>query len=634
MGFSLAGLFAFSSLLRVGELVAEDPRAETFVWEAVDAHPGCFDEITFHTQLNHSVRPLDYHRAVAAKIAPLMGRAAARGLVPGVNVLTTLGFFREEPDAAMTNLPQSVAANGHVRVGRLCPSAPETLAYVRELYATYARIRPKFIYIDDDVSMCACFCARCRAEFARRFPAARHGDVPSGPEWIEFCNARTDAVFGAAEAGAHGVDPSVELGVMFCSSGDNGLDAARWARTLRAHGKGGTVRWRPGGGCWTDHSFDELVDKAYCMAAQVRYLPSDVTAVQAEIENFPYQSLRKSPSFTIFEALFDEAVCCTGVAWDFAGFSSRDSEEFKPFFDAVRRATPTLREVADAFGRTPCSGVSFPWDGHSGTVPRANGLVQVGIPVATDPTLASVTLLDAAAVGRLSDAALTNVLRGGVFMDAGALDVLNAKGFGDLTGFRTDGPAVRDAITCDVAHPLNLVGEHVRDLRVAFGHHKVLLKLAKTADAAETTEVLTDLSGRPCGGLAGGVFENRLGGRVAVETMLPFSFADGRARTVHLKKLMRWLSRDDLPAHLASFHKAAVFVRGEKVFVANLSTEPMKGGELAIRGGGTRRISVYDAGVKTLETELKPIRADGACSVYRLPEIPHLGMALVGAGRK
>lgn len=103
-----------------------------------------------------------------------------------------------------------------------------------------------------------------------------------------------------------------------------------------------------------------------------------------------------------------------GVAWDFAGFSSRDQEEFAPFFDAVQRATPALREVSETFGRTPCGGVSFPWDGTTGTVPRANGLVQVGIPVATDPTLASVTLLDATAVGRLTDAALTNVLGGGV----------------------------------------------------------------------------------------------------------------------------------------------------------------------------------------------------------------------------
>ena len=82
-----------------------------------------------------------------------------------------------------------------------------------------------------------------------------------------------------------------------------------------------------------------------------------------------FSSLRKSPSFMMFEALFDEAICCTGVAWDFAGFSSRDREEFKPFFEAVRRAMPALREVSEAFGRTPCSGVSFPWDGHSGTVP-------------------------------------------------------------------------------------------------------------------------------------------------------------------------------------------------------------------------------------------------------------------------
>lgn len=341
-----------------------------------------------------------------------------------------------------------------------------------------------------------------------------------------------------------------------------------------------------------------------------------------------------------FEALYDIGACCTGVAWNFFGSNAADAEESAPFFEAVSAVGEAAAEISRALGRMPCRGVAYPWDGYSAAmptvpdfrrsvdVPQPYDLAAIGLPVSTEPTNACVTLLDAACAIRLSDESIVRTLGGGVLLDAEALDVVNRRGFGELTGFRTVGCAPRDAITRDLAHPLNADGCLMRDLRTAFGWHGPIAKIEKTAESAQYTESATSLLGTPCG-FAGGVFENAKGGRVAVETMLPFTFCEGRARTIHLKRLMRWLSRDRMPSYLSSFHRATVFDRGEGLLVANLATEAMVGGELAVLAGGDFDVTVMRTGRVFSRLTISPSAKDGPYGRYRLPEIPYLGMALL-----
>ena len=94
----------------------------------------------------------------------------------------------------------------------------------------------------------------------------------------------------------------------------------------------------------------------------------------------------------------------------------RDMEAMKPYYDAASRIRPAAEKVVAAFGRTPSDGVAFPWSKRSGMrigekgfiamskgVPLPKDFAAVGIPVAADPKLAKVFLLDRSTALELSD---------------------------------------------------------------------------------------------------------------------------------------------------------------------------------------------------------------------------------------
>jgi len=76
-------------------------------------------------------------------------------------------------------------------------------------------------------------------------------------------------------------------------------------------------------------------------------------------------------------------------------------------------------------------------------------------------------------------------------------------------------------------------------------------------------------------------------------------------------------------------HRATVFDRGGRWLVSNLATEPMEGGELAVRGGGRLCVTVFRARRIVGRSVIEPSGSDGPYGRYRLPELPYLGMVLL-----
>ena len=647
---SAALAVSYTSLLRVGEEVLTEPAAEVSLWKTLDRHPGAFGEISVFSQNNHAIRSLARHRVTAERARTFLATARARGYSAGVNLLCTLGFMGEAVDPACANLPGAFGGIGSPCAGRICAAHPASLDYVRELYRLYASARPDVVYVDDDVS-CAvlCYCERCRKQFRDETGFAVRDDCESADRdrrrrarsaWIDFASRRMDGVLAAAAEAVHGVDPSIEMGLMTCTTGASGFDCARWARTLGAQGRNAAVRWRPGGGAWTDRSVRETLEKALRMAAQVRYVPTDVSCVQAEIESFPFQSLDKSPSWTAFEALLYLATSSTGVAWDLFGFSVVDMDEFAPYVKRVAESRPVAEELVSVMGRESATGgVAFAWGPHSvsdaacekwsdfGTVPLPEELAEIGIPVAEDWRKADVVLLNESLAEELPEADVRTILSRAAFLDAGALSALIRRGFGELLGFAPDGETARDAIVRDLDHPLNRPGRNFRNVRGVFGHHGGIPLLKKADAAAEWTVQATDLSGGELG-KAGGVFANKAGGRIAVETMCPFTWCAGRARADHLKRLFRWLVRDGLDAAVVSFHRVALVRRGSGAYLANLATEDLEAVEVSLSADGDVSVSLNRGGVPTGKVRLSPIRREGGRSVFRLDRLPVLGGAL------
>jgi len=652
------GTAEYSSQFRASaSVLVRESEAES-LWRQVDAAQGAFNEISVFTQGTGAAMPLGFHRARAARIPPFLAEARRRGLRVGINVLCTVGFNEEAYDPEMDALPVRVTPQGAEARGTLCSGSRETLAYAREQYRIYAETKPDFIYVDDDVaSVSDCRCNRCIRRFAREtglLPEAT-ADLAAlnalfgsadgrlrrraREAWLQFTEDRRTELYAAAAGGAHAADPAVGMGAMTCTSGCAGLDNARWAKAL-AGDTGCEVRWRPGGGCWRDDSLDAMLDKAERNAVQVFRLPDAVVRLQAEIENYPYQILAKTPDFMGFEAVTDVGWGCSGVAWSFATLLSSDYVRYAPYFARAADCALACRRVLAAQGLAPSEGIAYPWDGHSaadvasanwnpyGSVPLPLDFAHVGFPVASDPSQAVVTLLDASCAMRLDDGRLRKLLSGGVLMGAGALQVVCARGLESLVGVCLDGVSPREAIVRDTDHALNASGRNFRDIRVFLGREPGVRLLKALSNGVSVTSEAVSFRGERHG-VAGTVFENASGGRVAVETMLPFGWCETPERLEHLRRLFRWLSRNRLPAYVVSTHRLALRVRGQGLLIANASSTTARDVEVAWRGGSACVCTQMAGGLVKGETMLEPVRRDGDCAVYRLAEVPHLGHVLL-----
>ena len=62
-------------------------------------------------------------------------------------------------------------------------------------------------------------------------------------------------------------------------------------------------------------------------------------------------------------------------------------------------------------------------------------------------------------------------------------------------------------------------------------------------------------------GICAGVYENSLGGRVAVMGYYAWSQLQTLAKSSQVKSLFRWLSRDRLPAYVASYTRTGLWCR-------------------------------------------------------------------------
>jgi len=87
----------------------------------------------------------------------------------------------------------------------------------------------------------------------------------------------------------------------------------RWFTALEA------TKARPGGGFYTDAMPLEMIGKALECGCQRASLPGAVTDVQYELENFPYQRLKKSATAVVNECSLALAYGLNGVAFNMLG---------------------------------------------------------------------------------------------------------------------------------------------------------------------------------------------------------------------------------------------------------------------------------------------------------------------------
>ncbi len=581
--------------------------------------PGTADELVFFTSATHPPLPLYEMERRARRLAEILPRVRRAGMGAGINVLATMGHHEE-------NLPNSLKApwqklrdlSGRECLGCYCPIQPELLDYARKIYTMMAQTGPDFIWIDDDVRLAGhrpvnfgCFCDLCLERFSALAgeKLTRESVVAafdSGPVerrvryrrlWLEHNRRTLDELFRGIEDAVHKVKPGMPLGFMTGDRFYEGYDFARWAKTL-AGKENAPVRWRPGGGFYSDETPLGLVDKAHAMGRQVAALPPEVRVIQSELENFPYQRLRKAAATTVVEAAAHMAAGTTGTAFNVLTMYRDPMDEYSPLYRRIAQSRPFFDALEKAMGRAPARGVWPAWSRDTfaamnpegtwlgpGRMPLAEPyvLAEIGIPLCYDGAARTAAALCGSAPYAFSEKELRGIFSGGVLMDTEAWSALEKLGLARWTGVQARDGIDVDATEVLAKHALNgRFAGWSRDCRQSFWWERVW-RLAHDPKA-EVLARMTDYGERDLGP-AMTAFTNELGGRVVVAGYYPWSQLHSLAKSTQMKAVCDWLSGGAMPVVSESYAKVVLWSRGQAVVVLNASLDPLPELRLRLAGG-------------------------------------------------
>jgi len=660
----------FTLSWRVGVPHYETDAAFADLMAQVHAHIDWLDEIAFFDSVTHHLYlPLDVfaeRAAILKRRIVSMREAGVRSV--GINVLATLGHLDEAHDT-MPPLPfqPMVGMDGALSSGCGCPNSPELRDYIGAKYALMAGAGPDFIWVDDDVRLLghkpitySCFCNTCISRFCddtdREYTresllqAFDSGTLEQRLDirrkWIEHNRITIDELFKTIEDAVHQVNPALPIGFMTGDRFYEGYAFARWAKTL-AGSRGVEVRWRPGGGFYSDEKLMDMVDKAHAIGRQVSALPPDVKTIQSELENFPYQRLRKSAHTTVLEAAAHMAAGTTGTAFNILTMTPDPLDEYGPLYAQVAKYRPLYSVIRAELGRSLVRGVWPAWNQDTQIAANADDkwftspkvplgepyvLGELGIPICYAREGASVTALAGASVLAFSRDELKHIFAGGVLMDVPAWYHLRQMGLATLTGVGGADVIEHDAIEVLTQDPLNgRFGGWSRDCRQSFWWEPAhrLIPLGSTAHPLARLADYGSQNLGPC------MFAstNELGGRVVVAGYYPWSQMHSLAKSSQMRSICRWLSKDSLPASVDSFSKVVIWCRdGERgrkaVVLINASLDPAEKLTLRLPGPATSAVQIAEDGTERPVTVI-PTAANADGSLLELGEVAPWAIRLV-----
>lgn len=629
---------------------------------------GLADEITFFTSETHPPLPLEVIQERAGILSQRMKAARARGYRSGVNILATLGHHNENlANSLNADYTRMTDITGGVCQGSFCPNGEGMREYIAAIYKAVTLAEPDYIWVDDDVRLfghmpirCGCFCDACLALFNQENggsytreslrAAFNQADLQAKlavrEAWLAHNRKTMIRLLVWIEQTVHALKPGLPLGFMTGERFFEGFDFDGWAKALSGPGSA-EVMWRPGGGNYTDEWLDGIAQKAHQIGRQIALLPPSVISIQSEIESFPYQRLRKSEHATAVEAAAYIAGGCTGAAFNVLSMYSEPLDEYAPLLKTLHGTRPFLDVLARELGRTPVSGVHTGWNKNSFAAanagadwfdgPRcdpgggyADPLYTLGIPPAYHAAQARAVALSGDAPLALSGDEIQRVLRGGVYMDGDALNRLNEMGYGKLTGFTVERTMERDCMEEFLEHPLNagLTGRR-RDGRQSFWYSPAYVFASSSEDCQPLAHII-DYAYAETAPCCLGVFENELGGRICVAGYYPWVQLHSRSKSAQMKAILRWLSRDTLPAYVSSFHRINQWPRvredGNIVLAAlNASLDPAEKAEVCVL---TTKEKLRVVDMECRETEVAASATDGPYRRFVLPGIAPWSMRL------
>ena len=629
--------------------------------ELLQQNEGIFQDIMLFTSFTHSPVSLAVMTERCRIMAQRIAKLREMGFGVGINLLCAVGFFPEFVDEIPAGIPNYVGLGGWENKGSFCHNNDiYRQEYLKPLLRILAGTEPDFIWFDDD-NRGSCACEFCIAEFNRIFGLELtreelQGKVNTGSVADKLEYRRKFLSFAADSLARHyrfaaetlyEIDPDIEMGGMdILGNFSEEMDFPVWCDALSGPGKH-PVRWRPGGGTYTDREPEEAIfRKGVLFGMDAVWMPEFLTDRQSEIENFVYQRLKKSEKATVFEACVYNAFGMTGTAWNIMDRCDR-LQVFEPLLKQIGNTAEFRDKQVALAGITPLKGIwngwekdigalccledeNTPWEwrGYGNLKNNVHGgeIFASGMPWAFRLEDAAVTVLERDTALYLDDTTLLKILAGGLYCDGGAVEVLTERGFGEYLGFRISGSILCDMRERLTVHPFNGDGAGFsRDCRQSFTH-KTAWVFEPADESCEVLAELIDYRNNVAAACTMGIYTNKLGGRVCVAGYYPFNELQFAYKISSLKNIFNFLAGGALPAWVGSYHRTAVWARESCVNIANLSLDPACGVELCWRWGNGKAV-LMDMYGKTVQ--LTGVRRDDGAWSYCLPELAPFSIYLL-----
>ena len=612
--------------------------------EMIKNHPESFDEISLFTDINEQCyESLDDMRKNADKISEHIRALKSLGVKSvGINILNTIGQNDDGWDFLEVSPFQTMIGHDGTKTrGSICMRADGFLDYMCQKYRIYSDTGADFLWVDDDMriawhgALFPCFCEKCVSDFSaltgtvftRETLVKALDDTHSlRYDWMKFnADKMCEHVRACADA-AREVNPKIKLGLMTVGLDTHLYNLNNFEDMMQALG---ADMLRPGGGYWTADAPADYFKKCLSVAYQIEKTPS-ATDIQYESETIPH--LKSKP-----KRIHDLEICaavmsgCNGITIDDVRVSEPHYylemigliEKRREFLDGLAKKLEGKRLAGgyavvrdDACAKT-LDGKFFPSNAISAFSNECR-FFNAGFGFTAKEENADYFVLSSDMCDALSDDEIRYILSRGVIMDGYGAHRLSTRGFASLCGYKSSKTHTNGLKTVYTAHPFNTapVGMRRGGLQADFRSGKGIYVI----DPDEKAQILTECKSinEIYLGASDYIYENSLGGRVAVLGYAPWTNFEQRERVDMLRNIVEWISFGSPSLSVSgAYNILPILQTGEDgsfcLMLTNASLDPSGDFEVSVKGDASV-LEIYDSRTGAL-SELTVSAESGRCKI-------------------
>lgn len=430
------------------------------IFEQIDRHPGCVDEIWLPADVWYFCRSAEEIRRYLENLKPCAEMCRKRGIRVGIQCCTLGHTPKEVPPPQGYPFSENAWCedkNGRKAYCCLCPSSPEVHVYLEESAKIMLEVlKPDSLWPDDDMRLGAkgdslCFCPRCLARFnmetdnhfTRETLAGElfgeHPSLKTRKQWVDFNGRMLGESCAAYRRAIDAVQPVCLLGLQKGRS-THKYDSEDGSQI--SHGLAGErneiISIRAGGGFYHDLFPRDMIRKAFDVGREAARFKANGFrgGICSECESYPHVSVQKNPGTLMTEAALDIAAGAKYASLYWHSPMNQESEKNYEFFmRTLQNHRPFIEAVAKATADTGLAGCAL-YEGQDylalpewleATDETEERLLENGLPMSLPGASPELFAINERTAKSLNEDDLKVCFSKPVLMDIAALEIIGRK---------------------------------------------------------------------------------------------------------------------------------------------------------------------------------------------------------------